>query len=296
LSTEDVGKDDSITSKRRERLPVLEFQDQPFLEDLTQHLSALLKGGLISPDPRAVRDFSPIGIVFKEFISRSLHSCLHIFQQHGRFPPRMRLAYLDRENKEYALGNLRNHDLIRPCPSRTGFTLIELLVVIAIIAILSAVIAPNAYRAIEKAKIVGTIADYQAVKTAAMSFNADTGTWPADGIGEATFSGTNSFLSDPSTPIPGWDGPYLEKWPQLAKWGGLYTFQWDNAIDWDQIYPPPDDGRYVLITNVPRAAAIRIDLQLDQQQQQSVGQVVYSSMPTTSLYILVSTEVEVAYQ
>ena len=34
-----------------------------------------------------------------------------------------------------------------------GFTLIELIVVIAIIAILGAIIAPNAFRAIEKAKM-----------------------------------------------------------------------------------------------------------------------------------------------
>jgi len=39
---------------------------------------------------------------------------------------------------------------------RRSFTLIELIVVIAIIAILAAIIAPNAFRAIEKAKVAET--------------------------------------------------------------------------------------------------------------------------------------------
>ena len=48
----------------------------------------------------------------------------------------------------------------------TGFTLIELIVVIAIIAILAAIIAPNAFRAIEKAKITKTMADLDSFKKA----------------------------------------------------------------------------------------------------------------------------------
>ncbi|NCC82098.1 MAG: prepilin-type N-terminal cleavage/methylation domain-containing protein [Clostridia bacterium] len=37
--------------------------------------------------------------------------------------------------------------------NKKGFTLVELLVVIAIIAILAAVVAPNAFKAIEKSKV-----------------------------------------------------------------------------------------------------------------------------------------------
>ncbi|MDD2702767.1 MAG: type II secretion system protein, partial [Candidatus Omnitrophica bacterium] len=59
-----------------------------------------------------------------------------------------------------------------------GFTLIELIVVIAIISVLSAIIAPNAFRAIEKAKLARVEADAKAIKTAAFSMYADTGMWP----------------------------------------------------------------------------------------------------------------------
>ncbi|MCF7873830.1 MAG: prepilin-type N-terminal cleavage/methylation domain-containing protein, partial [Candidatus Omnitrophica bacterium] len=49
---------------------------------------------------------------------------------------------------------------------KRSFTLIELIVVIAIIAILAAIIAPNAFQAIEKAKIIEAIGDFKTLKTA----------------------------------------------------------------------------------------------------------------------------------
>ena len=59
-----------------------------------------------------------------------------------------------------------------------GFTLIELLIVIAIIGILAAIIAPNAFNAIEKAKIAKVISDLNAIKTASLIYYADMGFWP----------------------------------------------------------------------------------------------------------------------
>ena len=56
-----------------------------------------------------------------------------------------------------------------------GFTLIELLVVIAIIGILSAIIAPNAFKAIDKARMSKTISDIKAIKTASLLYYADVG-------------------------------------------------------------------------------------------------------------------------
>jgi len=110
----------------------------------------------------------------------------------------------------------------------TGFILIELIVVIGIIAILAAIVAPNAFKAIEKAKISRAISETRTIKTAALSYYSDTGTWspryrPTDPL--------NPFLTNPG--VSGWDGPYVEKWnthPCKRHMG------WDTTIDLD------DDG------------------------------------------------------
>jgi general secretion pathway protein G len=188
--------------------------------------------------------------------------------------------------------------------NKEAFTLIELLVVIAIIGILAAVVAPNAYRAIEKAKIAGTIADTRAIQSAAMDYYADTGTWPVDGIGTATMP-TNGLVANDGT--PGWNGPYLEKWPQMARWGGVYTFENDADRDWTDD-PDPEGGdlaRHVQFTLVPRGPAVvaawmpaqAIDVQLDGKVSPFTGVVQYTwsnSVPNPDVHILVSAGVEVA--
>jgi general secretion pathway protein G len=87
---------------------------------------------------------------------------------------------------------------------RKSFTLIELIVVIAIIAVLAAIIVPNAFRAIEKAKISKIIAEIKVIKTAALDYYSDTGSWP---LQYRLVTPLNSFLNNPG--ISGWDGPYV---------------------------------------------------------------------------------------
>ena len=171
----------------------------------------------------------------------------------------------------------------------TGFTLIEVLVVIAIIAILAAVVAPNAFRAIEKAKTSGSIADVRAMKTAAISYYGDTGVWPGDGIGSAA-SPVNGLVRNDG--VAGWDGPYLEKWPQLARWGGVYTFENNATVDWDGV-AGGDTARYVSITSVPLRTAQALDLQLDGTVANTTGTVRYGATAPVTVQILVSTEVAV---
>ena len=167
---------------------------------------------------------------------------------------------------------------------RSGFTLIELLVVIAIIAVLAAIIAPNAFKAVEKSKISATIGDYGAVKTAAMSYYADTGAWPANGSTTVGLIATDG--------VAGWDGPYLETWPPFAKWGGAYTFQNDAAQDWNGA-GPGDTARYLQITFVPQRSAAGIDQRVDGIASSTAGSVRYDAAVPATIRLLISTEVAV---
>jgi len=185
---------------------------------------------------------------------------------------------------------------------KRAFTLIELLVVIAIIAVLAAIVAPNAFRAIEKAKVTATVADVRSIRTGAMAFYADTGTWPADRCNAAFTSNTNCTYYRGT--YRGWDGPYLEKWPPTAKWGGVYLFRNGNnataavgGFNWGAT-TAVSPVRVVSISGVPSSttalattAAGKIDMEIDGAVGQNAGSVRYTlASPTTTVYILVSAD------
>ncbi|MBE3588247.1 MAG: prepilin-type N-terminal cleavage/methylation domain-containing protein [Thermoanaerobacteraceae bacterium] len=121
-----------------------------------------------------------------------------------------------------------------------GFTLVELLVVIAIIGILAAIIMPNAFRAVHKAKITRAINDLKAIAAAAMQFYADVGTWPSDA--EGADPGLVTRPADAgrgdggnfgyTTDLSNWNGPYLEKWPLRSPLGGVGPLPGDGAYGW----------------------------------------------------------------
>jgi len=179
----------------------------------------------------------------------------------------------------------------------TGFTLIELLVVIAIIAILAAIIAPNAFRAIEKAKISATIADLRSIKNAATAYYADTGTWPPWCSPAATPPvPCTALITNPGN-VTGWDGPYVEKWP-TPKWGGpnrAYRFvnaaweDWDGDGTWDLAY-------FVQMSPVPLPSAQKIDREIDGVTGPFRGSVHYATWANPSyIRMLIFTEVTVNY-
>jgi len=167
--------------------------------------------------------------------------------------------------------------------SKQAFTLIELIVVIAIIAVLAAIIAPNAFKAIEKAKISTCISDIKAIKTAALAFYADTGTIPctkAGGWGEdpgftKEITPANCWASEGGcaagcTNVLGWDGPYLEKWKR-SPWGtgGGGKYDWERWAN----YSPRGMGITCALSGVvtlesygavPVASLQKIDSVLDE--------------------------------
>ena len=113
------------------------------------------------------------------------------------------------------------------------FTLIELIVVISIIAVLAAIIAPNAFQAINKSKASRIAADLKSVKAAGIGFYADVGQWPVY-VNNLTYtcvsdappatcgsSGAHPLLVNPG--VTGWDGPYLEKDAVAPIWVGTIS-------------------------------------------------------------------------
>ncbi len=166
-----------------------------------------------------------------------------------------------------------------------GFTLVELLVVIAIIGILAAVIAPNAFKAVEKGKVAAAEADYKAIKAGTLNYYTDTGIWPLDGTTSTT--SPNGFLANDKrgtsgTDTPGWNGPYLERWPSKNPWGGAYVFQNDKAVNWDGS-TGGDQARYLQLKSVPSSAVTRIQDDLGNDVVKTSG-----SGNTVTVNILIS--------
>ena len=173
---------------------------------------------------------------------------------------------------------------------KQSFTLIELIVVIAIIAVLAAIIAPNVFKAIEKAKVANAVSTMKTIRSAAYNYMSDTGKLPCTKAGgwgkdpgfvkqittptcypdELIVQGDDCVTPGVCIDMPGWDGPYLEKWPETSPWykptanpdrhGGMY--------DWSKVIPSANcniAGMVILeiYGAVPDESLKRIDSVLD---------------------------------
>lgn len=63
---------------------------------------------------------------------------------------------------------------------RPGFTLVELAVVVLLVAFLAGLGVPAYGRLTLRARAAAAVSEFQAVRLAALSYNADTNRWPAD--------------------------------------------------------------------------------------------------------------------
>ncbi|MDD5669340.1 MAG: prepilin-type N-terminal cleavage/methylation domain-containing protein [Candidatus Omnitrophica bacterium] len=151
---------------------------------------------------------------------------------------------------------------------KTAFTLIELIVVIAIIGVLAAIIAPNAFKAVEKSKVSKAITDFKAIKSAANALYADTGSWPHGG--DSAVRVINSDIMRNVSSFSGWDGPYLDKFTGATPWRGTYYFttnpqmgrgaQYELAVEFEDscFNTGPNGG-----CPIPRVSAQGIDSNVD---------------------------------
>jgi general secretion pathway protein G len=119
--------------------------------------------------------------------------------------------------------------------SKNGFTLVELIVVIAVLGILAAVVAPNAFKAIEKAKIARAVSDFRTIKQAGLTIYIDVGLFPTEGAWCAG-PGFMNISDVPATYQSLWKGPYLEKWSTNFPWGTCVSYlrgEWGTCFDFD---------------------------------------------------------------
>ncbi len=119
---------------------------------------------------------------------------------------------------------------------QTGFTLMEMIGVMAVIAILAAVATPKIFDAIEDGKANAFVQEANMIKLAAAEFYKDTGRWPRHIPGHSNSRYRNLTVNDlngSGKPIPGWDGPYLEREPvnQVAV-GGYQEMRVSSNASW----------------------------------------------------------------
>lgn len=152
------------------------------------------------------------------------------------------------------------------------FTLTELIVVIAIISILTAILAPNAFQSIEKAKVAKVERDLKSFETAAVSYYTDTGGWPPDSTNWFSSDEEAFFITGLNQPSS-WKGPYLEKWPD-PPWHCQFTYNgsdmkgsydWDYWVDWSYwgSVPAGTETCGASVSCVPQSAALVADQHLD---------------------------------
>lgn len=136
--------------------------------------------------------------------------------------------------------------------NKKGFTLVELLVVIAIIAILAAVVAPNAFKAIEKSKVTAIQSDYRAIKTATLMYYSDIGQWP--GTPTTAEDDPGFVVKSIHDADDGWNGPYLDVWVANAPIGTNYNFvNGDEDIE-DKVGAANANAIYLRILDLTQSA------------------------------------------
>ena len=104
--------------------------------------------------------------------------------------------------------------------TRRGFTMIELMAVLVILGLLTALVAQNYMKQVEKGRVTTTMVNLKSLHQAVLQFKFDTGRLPTEE------EGLNALITQP-TDVQGWEsGGYLET-TDLPRdgWGNEFIYE-----------------------------------------------------------------------
>ncbi len=101
---------------------------------------------------------------------------------------------------------------------RKGFTLVELLVVIVIISMLAALVAPNLFKHLVKARRDLCPAKMAVIEDALQRFSIDCGRFPDD------TEGLEALVTAPEDVADKWNGRYLKPSQLNDPWGNPFIY------------------------------------------------------------------------
>jgi general secretion pathway protein G len=115
---------------------------------------------------------------------------------------------------------MANRTLPPSLRGRGGFTLIEILVVVTVLAILAALVGPNVFSNLGKAKSAAARSQMEMLGAALDAYRLDNGRYPT------TAQKLEALRTEPTIePRPrNWQGPYLRKAVPLDPWGNAYVY------------------------------------------------------------------------
>lgn len=108
---------------------------------------------------------------------------------------------------------------------RRGFTMVELLTVAVVMSTLLRMALPNFHEVLLKARAAEVVGDFETVRVAVMSYQADHHQWPRDGFTGEVPAGLEAYLPDGFR----FDGPG-------------YRLDWENWVLPDGLPRDPDTG------------------------------------------------------
>ena len=118
-----------------------------------------------------------------------------------------------------------------------GFTIVELLVVLGIIALIAALVGPQAIKWFSKAKTDQAMAQMRNVESAVELYYLDNGQYPT------TEQNLDALLTAPDD-LAAWNGPYLRRESGiLDPWGRKYIYEFPGKTSTYDLKSLGRDGR-----------------------------------------------------